>query len=57
MRGTIEKRYAKTAGQAKPCCRAWKYLVTSGTIAGARIGKKRVMIDRAFGNGSESLEV
>ena len=57
IRGTTENRYANTAGKAKLCCCAWKYLVRSGTMAGVRIGKKRVMIDRATGNGSESFEV
>jgi hypothetical protein len=44
-------------GKVKPFCRAWKYFVTSGTAAEAKVGKKRLMIDIAFGNGSESFEV
>lgn len=37
--------------------RAWKYLAKSETIMEARSGKRRLMIGRAFGSGSDSLDV
>jgi hypothetical protein len=44
-------------GKLEPYCPAWKYLVTSWTIAEARIGKRRLMIGMVLGSGSESFKV